>query len=207
MEDEELKTVKILDCVARHRNGDPRGMHELICRSSKRLEKIARKMLRAFPYANKLAQSEDVLQEALIKLSNSLHEVTPKNVPHFFNLAASKIRFQLLDLTREYRRRFGTGMVLSLASADEGSRINDLNPGDGSFEIAEELERWEEFHRAVDMLEGHPRRVFQLTYYGGWNQIQVSELLGCSERQTRRYLGEASEQIRAILGRKNLPSP
>lgn len=207
MEDEELKTVNIHECIARHRQGDPNGMHDLICLSSKRLEKIARKITREFPDVNCREQSEDVLQEALISLSRALHEVTPKSVRHFFGLASTQIRRELLSLTRKYKRRFQNRELIGFNISGDGSRMSDRNPADRSQDLEEDLDRWEEFHRAVDKLEGRPREVFSLTYYGGLNQMQIAELLQCSDRHVRRYLSEASELIRQILGSRNLPSP
>ena len=207
MDDRELDTVNIREFVARYRLGDNQAIDELIVRSKGRLEKIARKMIKTFPVVNSRVQTDDVLQQALMNLVGSLKQVTPKSVRHFYRLASTHVRRELLDLARKYRRRLANREFIGLQHNDESWVENQRNPTDGSHELQEELDRLEEFHSAVEQLEPLLREVFSLTYYHGWPQLEIAELLEISDRQVRRLLRAACVEIQNSVGEQKIPPP
>jgi RNA polymerase sigma-70 factor (ECF subfamily) len=73
---------------------------KLLEHASERLRALSRKSLRGFPRLASLVQTDDVLQEALLRLHSSLNKVRPSSLRGFFGLAAIQIRRNLIDLTR-----------------------------------------------------------------------------------------------------------
>src|SRR4051812_41715731 len=83
-----------------HREGNETARSELIRHSCHRLEKLTRRMLRGFPHLRRWEQTDDVLQNALMRLHRALANVKPESARHFFNIAAKEIRWELLDLAK-----------------------------------------------------------------------------------------------------------
>src|SRR5262245_14912266 len=100
-----LHTAELHNLVDRMRAGDRAAADDLLRVTSTRLERLARKMLAGFPAARQQADTQDVLQGALIRLVRSLGAVRPDSTRWFFNLAAIQMRRELLDLGRAAARR------------------------------------------------------------------------------------------------------
>src|SRR5262245_49199486 len=89
--------------------GDVAARDELLAAASKRLQRLARKMLRGYPAVGRWEQTDDVLQNATLRLCRALQEVKPQSVRSFFNLAAVQLRRELIDLARHYGGPLGAG--------------------------------------------------------------------------------------------------
>jgi DNA-directed RNA polymerase specialized sigma24 family protein len=100
--DSDLQTASLHDLVSRHRAGDRAALDVLIRRTGKRLERLARKMLGTFPAVQAREETDDVLQNALIRLTRALGSVTPASVRDYYRLAAEELRRELLDLARRH---------------------------------------------------------------------------------------------------------
>jgi RNA polymerase sigma-70 factor (ECF subfamily) len=201
MPDPELNTLMLHDYVDRMRAGDRRAADELVRAVTNRLERLAARMLGGYPAARRLADTGDVLQGALLRLVQSLSAVRPESTRSFFNLAAVQMRRELLDLARKARaRRLGDAPPPSTADESTGAGWEAAVPsaGDG------DLDRWAALHAAVDGLPAVEREVFGLTFYHGWTQAQIAELLQVSERQVRRHWVDACRQLTQAVG-GNLP--
>jgi len=62
-------------------------------------ERLARRMLRAYPNVQRWAQTDDVVQNSLMRLLHTLENLRPPPRPRdFFNLAAVHVRRELLDM-------------------------------------------------------------------------------------------------------------
>jgi RNA polymerase sigma-70 factor (ECF subfamily) len=70
---------------------------------------------------------------------------------------------------------------------------------DRAADAAEPLDRWEEFHAAVERLPDESREVFHLVWYLGADQKTIAGLVGCSERTVKTRWREAREAIRTAL--------
>ena len=183
---DDLDTVQLHGWVDRMRAGDPRAADELIRAVADRLRRLAGKMLGRHPAARRLADPEDVLQGALVRLVRSLNAVRPESARSFFNLAAVHMRRELLDLGRATRaRRLGEAEAPAGEAADPGEA---------------DLDRWAALHAAVDGLPVAEREVFGLTFYHGWTQPQIAELLQVSDRQVRRLFTDACRQLGRAVG-------
>jgi RNA polymerase sigma-70 factor (ECF subfamily) len=187
---DELPTTTLRDLIARFQAGENSALDSLIRRTQERLEQFARRMLGGFPGVRAREQVEDVLQNALIRLTRSLRQEVPQSVEDFFGLAALHIRRELLDLARGHARRPTAHLAQDPPERD----------GDSSAE----LDRWAALHEAAERLPEGLRQVFGYTFYHGWTQKQIAELLGISDRQARRRWVEACLRLKAAVG--NLPA-
>ena len=66
----------------------------------KRLSRLARKMLRSYPGVRRWELTDDIVQNAALRLWQCLDAVKPASVRSFINLAAVQIRRELIDLAR-----------------------------------------------------------------------------------------------------------
>ena len=96
----------LLDLAA---EGQEDAYGELIAKASERLFKLTRKMLRNYPYLRRWEQTDDVFQNAAMRLHQSLSEVKTDTVRNFFGLAVTQIRRTLIDLARHHFGPEGQG--------------------------------------------------------------------------------------------------
>jgi RNA polymerase sigma factor (sigma-70 family) len=185
----EIHTTTLRDLIARFQAGDNGALDVLIRRTEERLALFARRMLARFPAVQAREQSEDVLQNALVRLTRALRREMPGSVKEFFGLAAVQIRRELLDLARSHARRPAVGLT-----------GDPRDPADDSTE----MDRWTALHEAVERLPANRREVFGLTFYHGWTQAQIAELLAISDRQVRRLWIDACLRLKEAVG--NLPA-
>src|SRR5262249_29392867 len=98
MTDPSPQTVHIQACLDRLRGGDEAARGELLDSACGRLRQLARKMLRGYPNVHRWEQTDDVLQNATLRLQRALQQMTVQTPSDFFRLAALNIRRELLDL-------------------------------------------------------------------------------------------------------------
>lgn len=186
-------TTHLQSLIDRLRAGDEAARDELISRSRKRLQRLAHRQLDRFPSARaRLAQTEDVVQDAVIRLMEALEQVPVSSVAGYFGLASKKMRELLIELTRR----------LPPPAAMGGSAATTNSPGvNPAAETAGPATRAErtELHSQVENLPEDDREVFELIHYMGLTQAEVAELLGCSVRTVKRRWQEARLKLRAIL--------
>jgi RNA polymerase sigma-70 factor (ECF subfamily) len=187
---DELHTTTLRDLFARFQAGENSALDSLIRGTQERLEQLARRMLGGFPGVRAREHVEDVVQNALIRLTRALRQEMPSSVADFFGLAALHLRRELLDLARGHAGR----PTAHLAK----------DPPDLADDTPDELDRWAALHEAAGRLPEELRQVFSCTFYHGWTQNQIAELLGVSERQVRRLWVEACLRLKAAVG--NLPA-
>jgi len=180
--------------LQRMRSGSAAAMNDLLDHSVERLRKLARKMLRGFPAVRRWAQTDDVLQSAMIRLVRALREVGPACSREFFALAATQIRRELIDLARHHMGPQGAGARHASGglSTDAGPREDAAGPGT--------LAEWGEFHRLVDALEADERAVIELMFYQGFNQTETADLLGIAVRTVQRRRQSALLNLHRMLG-------
>jgi RNA polymerase sigma-70 factor (ECF subfamily) len=183
---DELHTTTLHNLIARFQAGDNSALDTLIRRVEERLAQFAHRMLGAFPGVRSREQAEDVLQNALIRLTRSLRQQTPASVREFFGLTAMHLRRELLDLARSHSRRPTANLT--------------TDPPDQAGDSSAELDRWTALHEAADRLPAELREVFSCTFYHGWTQGQIAELLGVSDRQVRRLWVEACLRLKEAVG-------
>jgi RNA polymerase sigma-70 factor (ECF subfamily) len=201
MPEAEPNSTDLRDLLVRVRAGDRGAEDRLVRVILGRFQNLARRMLNQFPDLRQREQTEDVVQEALLRLLRAVREVTPQTSRDFFNLAAEQIRRQLLDLARRHRR----ATVVPLNPSDDSSSADGASPADPAPPPAD-LERWAQFHAAVDRLPPEQREVIGLTFYHGWTQAEIAELFQVDERTVRRRWQAACHALHKALGGQ-LPGP
>ncbi len=94
------RTSEIQRHVDRLRAGE-RGLRDrLIHVAVGRLEQMVRVFKRRFPRVSRWEQTDDVLQNAVLRLHRALETVELQDARHFLRLAARQIRFELIDLAQ-----------------------------------------------------------------------------------------------------------
>jgi RNA polymerase sigma-70 factor (ECF subfamily) len=147
-----------------------------------------------FPGVQRWEQTDDVLQQASMRLLKSLEAVEPKTVRDFFGLAATQIRRTLIDLARHYGGKQGIGA--KHATNERGGDKGRAQPEmvDDTSDPAK-LTEWSEFHTKVEELPKDQREVFDLLYYHGLTQPEAAEILGMSERTLKRRWRETRKTV------------
>ena len=198
MADSDFKTQDLHDVLDRWRGGDRDAANDLCLRVGRRLEVLGRKMLGGFPNVRSVADTGDVVQNALIRLLSTLRGLRPESTRDFFNLAAVHLRRELLDLSRRVAarpdlRRRSANPVLGNTTFDTLEALPDSSAD-------ADLERWCSFHEAVDALPVAEREVMSLAFYHGFTHVKIAELFQVDERTIRLRWKAAVLQLNRILG-------
>jgi RNA polymerase sigma-70 factor (ECF subfamily) len=187
--------------IDRLQSGDQAARDELLAHACERLRRLTRKMLRGFGGIRRWEQTDDVLQNALLRLWTALRQVTPRTVRDFCGLAALQIRRELLDLARQHFGPEGMGAHhASRAETDGPAPAAPAGPGspDTTYEPSR-LAVWSEFHQQVEALPEDEREVFDLVWYQGLTQDKAAALLGISEATLKRRWLSARRRLHQVL--------
>ena len=156
---------------------------KLISHSHSALLRLTRYMFHGYPVLMRWEQTDDIFQNAMIRLHRALADVQIQSDKHFFNLAAVQIRRELLDLVKKYKAE---------CSFAAHHHTDSLNPHIGGGMVSKhpepenDLEKWTAFHQLVENLPRDEKDVVDLLWYQGLDQAKASELLGISPRTLRR---------------------
>ena len=176
-------TLELQGLLDRMHAGDRGAREELFRRACGRLERLTRKMLKGFPGVQRWAQTDDVLQSALVRLLRALEEVQPASVREFFALTTEQIRRELLDLARHYYGPQGPG-----AKHASGAGSAD-RPAYEAADLSREpsaLAAWCELHEQVSRLPAPEREVVGLLFYQELSQSEAAAILGVTVRTIQR---------------------
>jgi RNA polymerase sigma factor (sigma-70 family) len=177
--------ARLRGCLSRVQQGDANALNELVVLTSDRLQVLTHKMLRGYPRVRRWAETDDVLQSALVRLCRALQQVRPASVRDFYALATTQIRRELIDLARHY---FGPeGRAARHESRPDSPEADRVTPdqSDLTHEPAI-LADWCEFHEQVAALPDEEREVFGLIFYHGMSQADAAEVLGVAVRTVQR---------------------
>ena len=190
-------------CIARVQAGDAAAREELLDRSRDRLTRLARKMLRDFPGVRRWEETDDVFQNAALRLCRALESVQPPTAAAFFRLAAAQIRRELLDLARRYSGTPGPDAAYRDSPSVGKAALphSGLDPADTTRDPGR-LSFWTDFHNAVESLPAEERDVFELVFYQGLPQAEAASILDISIRTLKRRWQAARLRIAQALGGK-----
>lgn len=197
--DDSTQLQRLLD---RYLTDEPGAFDALIDYATLRLRALARKMLARYPHVRRWEETDDVMQAALLRLHRSLSEVRPENKRAFFGLAATQMRRTLIDLARHYYGTFGLGQNhKSVAGNDASGQTHALEDAAARLrQKPDELNRWTEFHEAIDRLPEEEKEVISLVWYGGLMQKDVAAVLGVSDRTVIRRMNRAKLALSDMVG-------
>jgi RNA polymerase sigma-70 factor (ECF subfamily) len=187
-------TIQIQGWIDRLQSGDDSARTELLNCACARMLRLTRKMLRDFPRVKRWEQTDDVLQNASMRLYRTLAEIQPRNATEFFRLAALNIRRELLDLAKHYYGPQGRGALHASIGGDHQA----LERADTVAE-PNRLAAWSEFHRQAELLPDEEREIFDLLWYQGLSQAEVADLLKVSARTVKRRWQSARLQLHDAL--------
>ncbi len=169
--------------IVRLQAGDLAARDALLGAAGERLRKLAHRMLQSYPRVHRWEQTDDVLQNAMLRLYRTLKDVPPPTAADFLRLAALNIRRELLDLCKRYCGPQGMGAHHITIGPDQDGppdapAQDSLDPGS--------LGVWSEFHEQVERLPEEERVVFDLLWYQGLSQAEAAQVLGVNERTIKR---------------------
>ncbi len=195
------QSVQVQGWLDRLHAGDESARKELINCACERLTRLTRKMLKGYPRLKRWEQTDDVMQNATVRLYRALGEVRPASPADFFRLAALNVRRELLDLAKHYYGPRGQGarhasVGQTPAEASEGSPALDP-PVSG--DEPNRLAAWTEFHQQIDRLPDEEREMFDLLWYQGLSQAEAASLLNVSERTIKRRWQSARLRLHEAL--------
>lgn len=198
MEPDDTTAIGIEMCLGRLAAGDLAARDTIIELCSRRLRLLASRMLERFPNVRRWEDTDDVFQNAAMRLHRALGQMTAETPRSVMALAATQIHRELIDLARRhagpgsFAANHATGVVPDDEASEEESVESIVDPG-------EPLDRWTLFHEAIGNLPGEQREVFQLVWYLGAEQHTIARLLDCSERTVKSRWREAREAVRVAL--------
>jgi RNA polymerase sigma-70 factor (ECF subfamily) len=179
--------IRLHACLERLARGEPEARDELIAIACDRMRGLAHRMLRTFPTVRRWDETEDVVQNAAMRLYRALGDTVPRDARGFSGLASLQIRRELLDLAKKY-----AGPESFAANQETNCRFRDgayrakIDDAQDRTESSDQLERWTRLHEAAATLPEEERELFHLVWYLGMQQEAVSTLLGCSVRTIKR---------------------
>jgi RNA polymerase sigma-70 factor (ECF subfamily) len=161
-------------------------------------------MLGDFQRVRRWAETDDVLQNALVRLVRSLKQTQPQTSRDFLALASVQIRRELIDLARHYYGPQGIGANHESQAPKDGSADGRADPADVRHEPAS-MAQWTEMHEQIDRLGDEDREIVGLLFYQGLSQAEASEVLNVSLRTVQRRWHDALCKLHRILN-GDLPS-
>jgi RNA polymerase sigma-70 factor (ECF subfamily) len=196
------QTTVIQGWIDRLRAGDDSARAALLDCACARLARLARKMLKGYPGVGRWEQTDDVLQNALMRLDRAIESAPPTTARDFFRLAAALIRRELIDMARHYFGPQGPGAHHSTRATAEGSGVapaGRYEPSDATHDPAR-LVAWTEFHRKVEGLADEDRELFDLLWYQGLTQAEAAHILDVAERTVSRRWIAVRLKLSDVLG-------
>lgn len=161
------------------RNGNVDARNQIIDHACERLRLLTRKMLKDYPKVKRWSETDDVLQNAMLRLHRSLAEVRPETPRQFYGLAATQIRRELIDLARHFHGAEGIGAKHHTDGGKAAAAQTDNHE-------PEDLEAWTRFHEQVERLPDPQREVVNLLWYEGMSQPDAAAMLGISLATLKR---------------------
>lgn len=194
---------RIADCLSRLAAGDDAARTTILEICDERIHELSQRLLRDFASVRRWDDTNDVAQNAALRLYRALGQTVPDSPRGLMGLMATQVERELLDLARKhagplsYASNHGTNvldgtsgaLVFVVDETPEYATDDDLVP----------LERWEAFHRAVENLSADQREVFKLVWYLGADKPSVARTLGLSLRTVERRWQEARALVATAL--------
>jgi RNA polymerase sigma factor (sigma-70 family) len=191
-------------CLERLAKGDDAARVEILELCNERTLELSHRLLGKFARVRRWDSTDDVAQNAAMRLYRALGDTVPDSPRGLMGLIATQIQRELIDLARKhagpmsYARNHDTNIR-------DGSQGGDVFLVDEAQDIGDELEeeipleRWEEFHAAVESLPEEHREVFKLVWYLGTDRETTAKTLGLSLRTVGRRWQEARELVAKTL--------
>jgi RNA polymerase sigma factor (sigma-70 family) len=182
-------TVGIERCIVQLQAGDTSVRGELLNYAYDRLSRMTRKMKDQYDRVGRWEQTDDILQNASLRLYEALHRAQITDTRHFFRLAALQIRRELIDMCRHYHGPHGLGanhFTQCRPAAAEASVQPQLYDRAEVSQDPRKMQEWADFHVAVQDLPQREREIVDLLWYHQLSQEAAAKLLDISPRHVKR---------------------
>jgi RNA polymerase sigma factor (sigma-70 family) len=183
---------RLAACLERLSAGDQKARDDLIAIACERMRGIAHRMLRTFPRVRRWDETDDVVQNAALRLYKSLGKFVPEDARGFIGLTAVQVRRELLDLAKKHAgpESYAANHETNYRRMDGELRAKvDDAPDQG--EALERIARWTLLHETAASLPEDERELFHLVWYLGLKQKEAAGVLGCSVRTVKRLWDQA----------------
>jgi RNA polymerase sigma factor (sigma-70 family) len=179
---------------------DAAAREDLIAWASERMRDVAHRMLRTFPTVRRWDETDDIVQNAALRLDRALRQTVPADARGLVGLAATQVRRELLDLAKKHRGpgSYGANHETNYQRID-GELKAKVEDAAEQREPDDKLDRWTRLHTAADELPEEEREVFHMCWYLGLKQEEIARLLDCSLRTVKRRWEAAKEQLAAAM--------
>ena len=180
-------TAAIQSILDRIRSGDESSVQQLFDVTMERLRKLAKKIGGNIPSIKRFEQTDDLLQNAMVRLWKAFERHHPATPLDYYRLASAIIRRELIDMSRKHfgPRGMGANIAQSAIMNPDGHQSPVDAHGDETNEPAS-LGRWTEFHEYVEKLNEETKTLFDLLWYQGLSLGDAALITGSSERTLRR---------------------
>lgn len=189
--------------VAAHaglRAGSPEARDAVVSAAAERIRVVARRMLRSFPSVHRWDDTDDVAQNAAMRLFRALATTVPETPEHLVNMVTLQVRRELIDLVRKHRGPLSFATNHDTNAALVGGELRMHAEGMADPAVPSAIDRWGAFHEAIAALPEEERAVFDLAWFAGCDQAAAARQLGCSVRTVKRRWEAAKERLRAACG-------
>ncbi len=191
MADTNIHASLIQQLLPRAAAGDEAALDALLRHCSDRFTALTRRMLGDFRRVRRWAETDDVLQNALLRLVKALQSVKPATPREFLALASLQIRRELIDLARRCYGPEGIG-------ANHDSAPNAAPDLADRRDEPSSLAQWTELHEQIGALPEEEREVVGLLFYQGLSQAEAAEVLGMSLRTVQRRWHDALLKLHRV---------
>ncbi len=192
---------ELANCLDRLAAGDLAARDRIIELCGHRLRVLVQRMLAQFPSVRRWDDTDDVFQNAAMRLHRALGHVTISSPRELAALAATAIERELLDLARRYAgpMSFAANHATNLPGMSGSHGPSTPHAVRDAVAAEDPLERWTLFQDAIAGLPDDLREVFHLVWYLDADQQSVARLMQCAERTVRRRWQEARQAVRTAL--------
>jgi RNA polymerase sigma factor (sigma-70 family) len=188
-------------CLDRLAAGDQAARGDLIRLARDRVLVMTRAMLNRYPGVRRWEETDDVVQNVLIRLDHALTQLRLESTRDFLAIAATNIRREVIDLARHYYGPLGHGAHHATPPVGaEGVPELEGVAGRGGGDPAV-LAEWTELHDRIANLPAAEREVFDLHWYHGLSQEEAAVVLGVSVKTVRRRWVAGKFRLSQLLGR------
>ena len=194
---------ELAECLSRLAAGDQCARDRIIELCQGRLRELSSRLLGKFAKVRRWDNTDDVAQNAALRLYRALGDTVPDSPRGLMGLMATQIQRELLDLARKhsgpmsYAKNHDTN-VRDGSHGDVFLVEEVAHKGDSDEEIP--MARWEQFHSVVEQLPEEHREVFKLAWYLGLDQNATAKALRLSRRTVQRKWQEAQDMIAKLMG-------
>ena len=186
-------------CLARLAQGDDLARDRIIEVCNDRLRELSSRLLGKFAKVRRWDNTDDVAQNAAMRLYRALGDTVPDSPRGLMGLMATQIQRELIDLARKHAgpMSYAENHDTNVRDGTSGNvfRVEEAEDSGNGLEEELPLERWESFHRAVENLPEEHREVFRLVWYLGADRETTAKTLGLSVRTVGRRWQEAREMV------------